>query len=180
LVGLTDNYLELSYLVTFDSIDGGSNYQFRIRAENSEGFSQTWSPVVTITANAIPDQVHIPVTEVYQNTNVKIRWDYPSDNYSPLVQFEILLQGSDGKWYTHPNCNGQDTTVTNCVVSMLSLRQSKFLLAQNDVVIAKVRAQNSINWGAFSQPNIDGAHIIVEPYQMQPPYRGYDTSESNL
>jgi hypothetical protein len=55
LVGLTDNYLDLSYLVTFDSIIGGSNYQFRIRAENSEGFSKTWSPIATITANAIPD-----------------------------------------------------------------------------------------------------------------------------
>jgi len=55
LVGLTDNFLELSYLVTFDSIVGGRNYQFRIRAENSEGFSQVWSPVATITANAIPD-----------------------------------------------------------------------------------------------------------------------------
>lgn len=57
LVGLTDNFLELSYLVTFDSIVQGSNYQFRIRAENSEGFSQTWSPVVSITANSIPDKV---------------------------------------------------------------------------------------------------------------------------
>lgn len=35
LVGLTEYYLELEYLVTSDSITPGSNYQFRIRAENS-------------------------------------------------------------------------------------------------------------------------------------------------
>lgn len=140
LIGLTDNYLQLSYLVTFDSIVGGSNYQFRIRAENSEGFSKIWSPVATITANAIPDKVSIPTTEVFLDTKVKISWSYPSDNFSPLTQFEILLQGNDEKWYSHPDCSGQDTSVIFCVVTMISLRQSDFLLQQNDVVIAKVRA----------------------------------------
>lgn len=87
MVGLTNNYLNLAYLVTFDSITPGNVYQFRIRAENSQGFSKTWSPVVVITANAIPDQVGIPTTAVYQNTNVMISWNYPSDNYSPLLKF---------------------------------------------------------------------------------------------
>ena len=42
---------------------------------------------------------------------------------------------------------------------MNSLRQTVFLLTQNDVVVAKVRAKNTIGWGAFSQPNIIGALI---------------------
>lgn len=44
---------------------------------------------------------------------------------------------------------------------MLSLRESVFLLAQNDVVIVKVKAENFIGWSAYSQPNIDGARIQV-------------------
>jgi hypothetical protein len=41
----------------------------------------------------------------------------------------------------------------------------------------KVRAQNLIEWGDFSEVNSDGAIIFVEPYQMSAANRGYDTSE---
>jgi hypothetical protein len=59
-------------------------YQFRLKAQNRFGFSQNWSQIAIITANARPDPVQIPSTALYNKTNVMISWSAPSDNYSPI------------------------------------------------------------------------------------------------
>jgi hypothetical protein len=47
---------------------------------------------------------------------------------------------------------------------MMSLRTGDFNLQQGDIVKIKVRARNSIGWSDYSQVNLEGAVIFVEPY----------------
>lgn len=140
IVGLQSQYLQLEYIATFASIVPGSDYNFRVKAQNAFGLSVEWSPVGTVTANSKPDPVVTPTTTVFDKVSVRIAWDYPSDNFSPLLQYEILIQGTDGQFYSHPDCAGSDPFESYCDVSISSLRQTPFLLLQNSVVRAKVRA----------------------------------------
>jgi hypothetical protein len=64
-----------------------------------------------------------------------------------------------------------------CDVSILSLRSGNFTLTQGAVVKVKVRAQNGLGWGDFSQVNLVGATIVVEPYKMPAPTRGDLTNQ---
>jgi hypothetical protein len=156
----------------------GNDYEFRVKAENAFGQSVEWSPTATIMANQKPDKVDTPTTEVFNGVNVKVSWTRPSDNWSPLISYEILLQAFDGTFHSHPSCLGADPDITECEVSINSLRAEPFLLVQKSVVVAKIRALNGIDWGEFSDPNSIGATIFVEPYKMITPTRGFATSES--
>jgi len=119
-----------------------------LKAQNAFGLSVEWSSVGTITANSKPDPVVTPTTTVLGKISVRIAWVYPSDNFSPLLQYEILILGTDGQFYSHPDCAGSDpfesycdvSFESFCDVSISSLRQTPFLLLQNSVVRAKVRA----------------------------------------
>ena len=128
LVGLADPYLQLEYIAYFGDIVPGSNYQFRLKAQNEYGLSQEWSPITTITANARPNPVTIPVTAIQDDTNVRISWTTPSDNYSSILQYEILIMSFSGTFYQHSDCTGSDPLVTQCDVSITSLREGNFLL----------------------------------------------------
>jgi hypothetical protein len=83
-VGLDSQYLELEYIATFDEIIPGSDYSFRLKAQNAFGLSLAWSPVGTINTNARPDAVATPTTSIVNTVDVRILWIYPSDNFSPL------------------------------------------------------------------------------------------------
>jgi hypothetical protein len=180
LVGLTDPYLQLEYLVTYGDLAQGVDYQFRIKAVNAFGFSQNWSPIFTIDASDIPDPVGIATTSLEDEEHVRIEWVAPADNFKEIERYQILIMTSEGESAAHSSCDGSDPSLTHCVVSMSSLRQSPFFLVQNDIVQVTVRAQNSIGWGAFSQFNLLGQVVNVEPYQLETPSRGALTSEEQI
>jgi hypothetical protein len=178
LVGLTESFTDLEYTATYGDILPGEDYQFRLKAENEFGLSTDWSPITTITANSRPDPVAIPTTVTQDSVNVRISWTAPSDNYSPLLEYEILVKANSGVYYAHSSCSRTDPTLTYCDVSVVSLREGSFLLTQGSIVKVKVRALNAIEWGDYSQVNLVGALIFVEPYMMTDPYRGDTTSET--
>jgi len=63
---------------------------------------------------------------------------------------------------------------------MSTLRAAPYSLAYGSLVVAKVRAKNSIGFGAQSSENASGASIQTPPVQMAAPARGSSTSESQI
>jgi hypothetical protein len=45
-------------------------------------------------------------------------------------------------------------------------------LSQGDLVAARVRAENSIGFGDWSEANLVGATVIAKPHQMSTPTLG--------
>lgn len=82
-------------------------------------------------------------------------------------------------------CQGADDEIVNnryCLIPMQSvLRQSPYSLEYSDLVIAKVKARNSIGWAeSFSPENEVGAQIQVLPNQMQDVYEGIATDDTRI
>ena len=46
----------------------------------------------------------------------------------------------------------------------------------NDKVIVKIRANNSIGWGEYSEDNSVQAVVETEPAEMDPPEQGINTT----
>jgi hypothetical protein len=151
-----------------------------MKAENFFGLSASWSPIMTVTSNSKPDPVSIATTTLQNEADVRIQWQAPVDNYSPLTQYQILIATIDGDFIEHTDCDGTDPSITFCDVSIMSLRQAEFNLVQDSIIKVKVRAQNSIGWGAYSQANLIGLKVFVEPGQMLAPTRGDLTTEEQI
>lgn len=61
------------------------------------------------------------------------------------------------------------------------LRQPPYSLAYNDLVVAKVRSRNSIDWSEeYSDENTVGARIQVLPSRMADPYEGLSTDDTRI
>lgn len=61
------------------------------------------------------------------------------------------------------------------------LRQAPYSLVYNDLVVAKIRARNSIGWAnEYSEENTDGAKIQVLPSQMAEPFEGLSTDDTRI
>ena len=69
------------------------------------------------------------------------------------------------------DCPGIPTSPTSCLIPMSTL-VSRFGLAQGALITAKVRAQNILGYGDFSEANTQGAALAVAPYKMQSPFLG--------
>ena len=71
-----------------------------------------------------------------------------------------MLLSKDGTYYElNQLCDGSlqnSVSSTSCTFGMLQVTQSPLFLIQGDLIVAIVRAKNSIGWGAFSAPNFDG------------------------
>jgi hypothetical protein len=105
--------------------------------------------------------------------SVTISWTAPDDNSDPITAYHILILKADGVEYAEEpgNCGGTDPTIVSqarCLVLISDLRDS-FGLQYGDLVVARVRASNSLGDGQYSQPNTVGATIETEPAQMAAP-----------
>ncbi len=112
-----------------------------------------------ITSNARPDPMAIPTSVIQDSVNVRIAWQIPGSNFSPLLSYEVLIMTKAGTLLQSTDCLGANPASTYCDVPMINLRVGTFMLAQGDIVKAKVHARNAIGWGDFSQFNIVGAVI---------------------
>ena len=73
----------------------GVEYKFRVRDSNIFGWSE-FSYEVTIRADEVPAQI-TPVTTTIETLNARIAWSIPStDNGSPLLEYRVFVQHSDG------------------------------------------------------------------------------------
>jgi len=154
LVGGAEAYMSLEFVLNeatiFESLTPGHSYQFRYRALNKYGWGP-FSDVASFKAAAIPLQAD-PVTTTIENLYVKIAWEKPNDMSSPIEEYEIAIKQADGVFNSTNGqfCQGNDQAVVNnryCHIPLQSvLRLPPYNLVYGDLVVAKVKARNSIGW----------------------------------
>lgn len=135
LVGFSTSYTSLSLLVTGDAegLTPGQEYMFQYRAQNKYGWGE-FSDSVTFIAAAVPKQAN-PVYTTIENLYVKISWDEPDDQSSPIVEYDILIRQKNGTFTEQRDqfCQGNDLAVVSnryCHIPVQSvLRQAPYNLA---------------------------------------------------
>ena len=186
LVGSPSNYLLNEFIVT-ENIVAGEAYKFRIRARNVYGWQADYSdPAAEVAASEAPSQMHTLVTSYDAGvdvTAVKIEWVEPYDNSEPIIDYEVLIRQSDGLTFTEEttHCNAQEDPPKSqryCFIPLTVLRASPYNLEFEDKVVAKARARNVFGYGHYSEPNLLGAAIQVEPFTVEEPV--LDIASSSL
>ncbi len=91
---------------TVTGLSSGTNYKFKVRAENVYGYG-SYSSEVTISASTVPGTVS-SITSAYATyPNVDITWSAPSSNGgSTITKYQVLI------W--SPAANGFVEDTTNC------------------------------------------------------------------
>ena len=68
----------------------------RYRVKNVFGWSEGYSPQVTILSANIPDTPTMAMTEIV-GQNVKVSWVAPNENYSSITSYKILILSNTGE-----------------------------------------------------------------------------------
>ena len=185
LVGFTSSYPATEYIATTGVVPG-TEYAFRVRAYNAHGWGAA-STTTKIAASAAPDQMAATTTAVRDLVNIRVGWVAADANSDPLAAYEVLILTGDGVTFAEDTttCDGSSTgPLTNnyCDIPMATLRAPPFNLAQGAAVIARIRAQNSIGWGATSYDTETAGAAVLEdvPHQLPAPSRGAATSVSQV
>ena len=76
-------------LFTLDTTPGTS-YIFRYKVRNVYGWSDDYSPTVTLLSADVPDAPAMATTEI-QGLYVRIAWTEPANNYSPIKAYTVLI-----------------------------------------------------------------------------------------
>ena len=163
-----DNPYSTSVAYTYSSglIQSGRIYKFRYRARNVFGWGE-FSEQGDVLAAAEPDKMD-QVTVTLIGTDVKIAWTPPEENGSPITAYKIEIQTQDPLAYEEEltYCDGTSesaVTLNYCLIPMLDFSEEPFDLAQGDLIIARVRAQNSIGWSDPSIENDIGQQVQTAP-----------------
>lgn len=157
--GDSSYYTQFSW--TQSGLTTGQDYQFRIRASNTFGWSE-YSDIVTIRADEVPAQI-TPVTTTVETVYVRIAWSRPSTDYgSPVFAYRVKIQNSIGSYLETKSCDGSDLDIVqslkpSCLIRFTELRADPYNLIQAAVIKATVEAQNVNGWSPISLPNTVGA-----------------------
>eukprot|EP00347_Sterkiella_histriomuscorum_P011727 403371340 len=183
IVGESSDYTLLSKSI--ESVSVGTNYKFRIRAENLFGFGP-YSEEISLSPIDKPDQMSQVLTELV-NTNIKLTWSAPVNNGLAITEYIISIFHHDDTNYSPEltYCNGADATIMSfsyCFIPLSVLRKSPFNLELGDKVRAIAQAKNSKDWSVVSLPtNVNTAAVIItEPKPMVSPTRGANTGPSQI
>lgn len=148
------------YTIT-GNLKSGYTYYFRYRAHNVFGWGE-WSDAGQILTASIPD-TELPVIVTQEQTNVKLSWSAnTSDNGSEITEYEVQIQTKDGAFIHDQNCDGTDTAIImdkQCLIPMEVFTLDPYLLVQGDLIVAIVKARNSVGTSDFSYPNIIGVTV---------------------
>jgi hypothetical protein len=111
-----------------------------------------------------------------------VSWAAPYDNAQTITAYKVEV-AYGGNWAEETGgCDASDSTVManmQCIIPLSALRASPFNLVYGDLLQVRVSAYNDYGWGETSDPA--GAQtVLTEPLQMDPPYRGDDTTPSLL
>ena len=93
----------------------------------------------------------------------------PTDNFKPITAYDIEFRDTVGSSYiaSTAHCDGSAgsaaVTDTYCDIPVSVLRSPPYNLVLQQLVVARVRAINSIGAGAYSPDNTAGALIQTEP-----------------
>lgn len=107
----------------------------------------------------------------------------PFDRWSPVFEYRVKIMRSDGIYIEHPFCSGRDPLIIaelKCTVTMLSLLNAQFGLAEGDNIYATVEALNSIG---YSLPSPQSGNALVQIVPHKPPLapsRGNNTNEAAI
>ena len=121
-------------IVTVTGLSSGLSYKFKYRLQNIHGWGD-YSPVLTVTASDIPQQVNAVVT-TNEDADVKIYWDIPFSGglNIPILSYDILIQKSDGSFINYlPACDGSSVSVITdhyCIIPMTMVTQTHLGLTQ--------------------------------------------------
>lgn len=127
LVGKTSSYLSTSYIVT-SGITPGGTYAVRVSAYNAHGVGLA-SPLLTIIADAAPDQMAAPTSAIDSLVDVKITWAAADANSAPLDRYKVEIYAHDGINFAESvaTCPGS-TAQTYCSIPLSTLWAAPFNL----------------------------------------------------
>lgn len=102
-------------------------------------------------------------------------WFAPFNGGNPISSYDIIFADSTGTNF-HPiaaYCNGNSSTIVQrsyCDIPFTVFRASPFNLQQDQLIVAKMAATNTIGTGAYSTLNTAGVEVEVQPLApLQPP-----------
>lgn len=151
-----------------NGITSGGNYRFTYAARNIQGTGPQSDPTLVIAAT-VPAKMNTPVVTYQPGLLYRVTFTMPSSGGTgvPIDAYEILFLHKDGLTFTAiAECDGTVQAVKDnlyCEANLASLVASPFLLVQGDQIIAKVRASNSVGWGAYSSYSYNGALVVAVP-----------------
>jgi hypothetical protein len=159
----------LSYLLT-TGISSSNSYRFRIRAKNKYDWGD-YSPVVSILAAVAPDPP-TTLTTAQNNLFSQVTWSASDNHGDTITSYEILVKNKAGLSFSaSTTCSGSQSSIVfarSCTIAYSELRSATFgTLILGDEVVVKVRAKNSIAWGAYSGESSGGDLVKTEP--LSPP-----------
>lgn len=137
-----------------------------------------FSDSVMIVAAKVPDEPPAPTTSII-NIFVRVQWDEPYLNSSPIEAYEVYVADKDGNFVVENTyCNGAEEPVLSqryCEIPMSVLRDADQYGMEFDMLVqAQVKARNQYGWSMISESNSDGARIQTQPSQVK------DLTEDNL
>jgi hypothetical protein len=111
--------------------------------------------------------VMLTVTDNAGLPSIRISWEAPSENGSPISAYEVkILSATPDVYYeTLGECDGSDSVVAAnlyCDISVSTLAASPFDLSRGDAIVAIARAENIVGWSPlYSEPNT-GVAVTVQ------------------
>ena len=142
-----------------------------------------YSEVVTVVTTYTPEKMSVPTVQI-ENIYAKISWTAPDSRGAAVTAYRVLITTHSGMQFLESdNCESSDPLLlTNlyCYVPMEELTSEKYALEYNELIIARVQAQNPRGWGEISDPNTDGALAEVIPKQVQNLLNGPLTTETEI
>jgi hypothetical protein len=127
---------------TVQGLNGGTEYSFRVRSQNANGWGP-WSAVVTATPTAqpaTPPTVVQNVTATPGTGSVTVSWNTPANiGGSPIIDTRVQVF-KDGAWVHGATAVGTATSAT--VASLTGGTSYQF----------RVRTQNAAGWSPWSAP----------------------------
>lgn len=140
-------------------------YKYRVRAKNVQGWSLTWSDEFTFITARVPDQP-LAIETSLDNLKIRISWQHPADNFQPITAYKILIRNADQTdWFENTKyCDGTrfdgQSTELYCDLPVKEvLIREPYNYDFDQLVVAKVQAQNIRGWSLFSDLNTIGEKI---------------------
>jgi hypothetical protein len=152
--------------------DAGKTFKFRSRAYNVHG----WGPLseaAGILAADFPGPIAGTTIEQVGGTEVKLAWQTPDANGSPVDAYRVEVLASSGSYLEETtHCSGAvDPTVlsaASCQVPMSAFSSAPFSLARGAQIAFRVTAQNQIGWQASPSGPTTGL-VLVETAPLGAP-----------
>uniref|UniRef100_A0AC34GPF1 Twitchin n=1 Tax=Panagrolaimus sp. ES5 TaxID=591445 RepID=A0AC34GPF1_9BILA len=140
-----------------DGLQKGHNYQFRVKAVNSEGKSDPLETEDSTTAKnpfERPDKPGTPEATDWDSDHVDLKWDPPaSDGGAPITEYQIEKRTKYGRWEPAITVDGNTNAAT--VPDLTAGEEYEFRVV-------------AVNKGGPSDPSDASKPIIAKPRNLAP------------